>query len=61
MKPYGFQAVGSGAWPSESPGKPHVVTTAGDAEISRKAARRRPRRAERQWARREIQKSMEDT
>lgn len=56
MKPYGYARVGAHAffWSTDSPpGKPHTVTTAGDAEVSRRAGRRRPKRVERRAAREE--------
>lgn len=53
MKPYGFDAVGGHAWPYERPGKPHDGAQ-DSARVNRAAARRRPKRAERQRAQREI-------
>lgn len=55
MKPYGFFAVGPFSWfTNGKPGKPHTVTTANDAAINLAADRRRPKRAERQRAKKEI-------
>ena len=63
MKPYGFEHLGSYAFwwcTDQQPGKPHTVTTAGDAEISRRAGRRRPKRVARRESRVNIQRQIEE-
>jgi hypothetical protein len=62
MKPYGFETVGAHAWVvSEQPAKPHQEAAQHSEEVNRNAGRRRPKRAERQRARREILANMDET